>query len=401
MGSISPIPMRAGTDLSAAGNPPVSFPVDASVGAAARVQPRHDANLVAIDELGRGARTIAGAIVRSESMSDAFATVSRLAKYAVTVLIHGESGTGKELVARALHDLGTRASGPFVTFNCSNLMSSLAESQLFGHVKGAFTDAREDSKGYFRAAEGGTLFLDEIGELPLELQPKLLRVLETHEVQAVGSPRTHKVNVRVVAATNRDLRAMVKAGQFRDDLFYRLNAAAITVAPLRDRPADISALLAHFIAHFNAKFGKRIEWVSRAVLEAMVRYDWPGNVRELANAVQSAVLLTDGDVLESVQLGDESTANTRDEEVSGAVAAAPVQAAADSPVDYSLDAAIRRSTFEALVRALRATRGNRGAAAQMLGISRFTIYRMIARFELNKSNWWSDRSAGSRLATNV
>ena len=162
-------------------------------------------------------------------------TIARLGPYKATVLIHGESGTGKELVARALHTLGPVPKGPFVTFNCSNLVEHLAESQLFGHVRGAFTDAREDSLGYFRSANAGTLFLDEIGELPLRLQPKLLRAVETHEVQPVGSATSYKVDIRLIAATNRDLRAMVKAGEFRDDLYYRLSATAILIPPLRDR----------------------------------------------------------------------------------------------------------------------------------------------------------------------
>ena len=183
-------------------------------------------------------------------------------------MIHGESGTGKELVARALHTLGPVPKGPFVTFNCSNLVESLAESQLFGHVRGAFTDAREDSLGYFRSANGGTLFLDEIGELPLRLQPKLLRAVETHEVQPVGSAHSYKVDIRLIAATNRDLRAMVKAGEFRDDLYYRLNATAILVPPLRERRDAIEALAVHFIEHYNRLFGKQIRYLSRRAIAA-------------------------------------------------------------------------------------------------------------------------------------
>src|SRR5579859_5860008 len=254
-------------------------------------------NWRAIDELGGGTEELGGMVVRSEGMQRVLKTISRLGPYKATVLIYGESGTGKELVARALHTLGSVPKGPFVIFNCSNLVESLAESQLFGHVRGAFTDAREDSLGYFRSANGGTLFLDEIGELPLRLQPKLLRAVETHEVQPVGSAQSYKVDIRLIAATNRDLRAMVKAGEFRDDLYYRLSATAIMVPPLRERRDALEALAAHYAGHYNRLFGKRIQFISRRALSALKAYDWPGNVREFAHAIQSAVMLTDGERL--------------------------------------------------------------------------------------------------------
>src|ERR1700688_5166834 len=194
----------------------------------------HDNEMIGFDRLALGSERLGGMVVRSAQVRKVLKTISLLSPYKATVLISGESGTGKELVARALHTLGPVPGGPFVTFNCSNLVESLAESQLFGHVRGAFTDAREESQGYFRSANGGTLFLDEIAELPLKLQPKLLRAVETHEVQPVGSSHSYKVDIRLVAATNRDLRAMVKAGQFRDDLYYRMNTAAIFIPPLRE-----------------------------------------------------------------------------------------------------------------------------------------------------------------------
>src|SRR5439155_26075059 len=175
-----------------------------------------------LDRLSVGTQQMAGMVGRSALIQGVFTAIERLGPYKATVLIQGEYGTGKELVARALHTLGSVPKGPFITFNCSNLVDSLAESQLFGHVRGAFTDAREDSLGYFRSASGGTLFLDEIGELPMRLQAKLLRAVETYEIQPVGSSQSYHVDIRLVAATNRDLRAMVKAGQFRDDLYYRL-----------------------------------------------------------------------------------------------------------------------------------------------------------------------------------
>src|SRR4029077_18370349 len=229
-------------------------------------------------------------------------TIGRLGPHKSTVLIQGESGTGKELVAQALHLMGASAKGPFITFNCSNLVDSLVESQLFGHVRGAFTDAREASLGYFRSANGGTLFLDEIGELPIRLQPKLLRAVETHEVQPVGSAQSYKVDIRLIAATNRDLRAMVKAGEFRDDLYYRLNANAINIPPLRERRDALEALAAHFIQHYNRLFDKQVSHISRRALAALRAYEWPGNVREFAHAIQSAFMLTDNDRMDTQAL---------------------------------------------------------------------------------------------------
>src|ERR1700723_2874127 len=225
--------------------------------------------MVLLTHLVHSADRLGGMVVRSAQVRKVLKSVSQLSPYKATVLISGESGTGKELIARALHTLGPVPNGPFVTLNCSNLVEALAESQLFGHVRGAFTDARDESQGYFRAANGGTLFLDEVGELPLKLQPKLLRAVETHEVQPVGSTHTYKVNIRLVCATNRDLKAMVKAGTFRADLYYRLNAAAIVVPPLRERREGIPALVAHFIETHGRAFGKDIRFISREALDAL------------------------------------------------------------------------------------------------------------------------------------
>src|SRR5258706_15180883 len=233
---------------------------------------------ISLGHLALGSERVGGMVVRSAQVRKVLKTISRLSPYKASVLIHGESGTGKELVARALHTLGPVPKGPFVTFNCSNLVESLAESQLFGHLRGAFTDAREESQGYFRSANGGTLFLDEIGELPLKLQPKLLRAVETHEVQPVGSSHSYKVDIRLVAATNRDLRAMVKIGQFRDDLYYRLNTTAIFIPPLRERREAIPAFVGHFIEQYCRLFVKDIRRISRQAIEALCSYSWPGNV---------------------------------------------------------------------------------------------------------------------------
>jgi len=344
-----------------------------------------------LEHLAHGSERVGGMVVRSAQVRKLLKTISRLSPYKATVLIHGESGTGKELVARALHTLGSAPGGPFVTFNCSNLVDTLAESQLFGHVRGAFTDAREDSLGYFRSANGGTLFLDEIGELPLRLQPKLLRAVETHEIQPVGSSRCYSVDIRLVAATNRDLRAMVKAGQFRDDLYYRLNAAAIVVPPLRERREAIPAFIAHFIEHYNRLFGKDVKEVSRAALDALCANQWLGNVRELGHAIESAVLMTETDRIDIDDLPfqhDDATPEAVGVPVDAMLpngALDLVEGGGDSTAKewpYSLDAVIREASKLALIRALQATEGNCHRAAELLGVSRYTVYRMLNRFGL-------------------
>ena len=330
---------------------------------------------------------VGGMVVKSVNMRRVLKTIQRLGPYKASVLIHGESGTGKELVARALHTLGPVPKGPFVTFNCSNLVESLAESQLFGHIRGAFTDAREDSLGYFRSANGGTLFLDEIGELPLRLQPKLLRAVETHEVQPVGSAHSYKVDIRLIAATNRDLRAMVKAGEFRDDLYYRLNATAILVPPLRERRDAIEALAVHFTEHYNRLFGKQIRYLSRRAIAALQAYDWPGNVREFAHAIQSAVMLTDGDRVTADDL-PEHICHLRQVNDEGGEPEAEFdaeEAPAAQPARFALDEVINKASKTALLRALREAGGNCHRAAQLLGVSRYTVYRMIARYGLAPS----------------
>jgi DNA-binding NtrC family response regulator len=366
---------------------------------------RHSGSLgnewISIERLVDGSERVGGMLIRSVQFKRLFASIIRFAPHKATVLIQGESGTGKELVARSLHSLGAVPNGPFVTFNCSNLVDSLAESQLFGHVRGAFTDAREDSLGYFRSANGGTLFLDEIGELPLKLQPKLLRACEMHEVQPVGSSHSYKVDIRLVAATNRDLRAMVKAGEFRDDLYYRLNAAALIIPPLRDRRDAIPAFVGHFVEQYCRLFAKEIRRISRQAIEALCAYSWPGNVRELAHAVESAVLMADGDSITLNELpsnvleGREESGTPITEMSSAAIPVGiPEASAAGVPAigaeasgdsKFSLDAAIREASKDALVRALNATHGNCHRAADLLGVSRYTVYRMLARYGLTES----------------
>ena len=363
---------------------------------------------LSLGDLAHGAERIGGAVVRSAQLRKILKTISRLSPYMSTVLVQGKSGTGKELVARALHTMGPAPGSPFVTFNCSNLVESLAESQLFGHVRGAFTDAREDSLGYFRSANGGTLFLDEICELPLRLQPKLLRAVETHEIQPVGSSRTYEVDIRLVAATNRDLLGMVKAGQFRDDLYYRLNAAAIFVPPLRERREAIPAFVAYFIEHFNRLFSKDVKLISRGALDALCADQWPGNVRELRHAIESAVLMTESDRIELADLPlrrDETNPEAVSEPVEAVlrnggltVEGEPNGAVIDCPKasanryfqmagwPYALDAVIREVSKMALVRALQASEGNCHRAAELLGVSRYTVYRMLNRFGLGEGH---------------
>jgi transcriptional regulator with GAF, ATPase, and Fis domain len=348
---------------------------------------------LSLEHLAHGSERIGGMVVRSAQVRKVLKTISRLSPYKATVLIQGESGTGKELVARAWHTLGPVPGGPFVTFNCSNLIESLAESQLFGHVRGAYTDAREDYLGYFRSANGGTLFLDEIGELPLQLQPKLLRAVETREIQPVGSSRPYSVDIRLVAATNRDLKAMVKAGQFRDDLYYRLNAQAILIPPLRERRDAIPAFVAHFIEHFNRLFGKDVKFVSRAAMNAVCGNQWLGNVRELGHMIESAVLMTDGD---RIDVGDLffHRDNAPGEATGRSVNAMLPNGAPDlvesgisgnaKDWPYSLDAVVREASKLALIRALQATQGNCHRAGELLGVSRYTVYRMLNRFGLGE-----------------
>jgi transcriptional regulator with GAF, ATPase, and Fis domain len=347
--------------------------------------------MVQLAQLVHSADRLDGMVVRSAQVRKVLKSVSQLSPYKATVLISGESGTGKELVAHALHTLGATPNGPFVTLNCSNLVESLAESQLFGHVRGAFTDARDESQGYFRSANGGTLFLDEIGELPPKLQPKLLRAVETHEVQPVGSSHCYKVDLRLVAATNRDLRAMVKRGQFRDDLYYRMNASAIFIPPLRERREAIPAFIGFFIEQRNRLFGKHVSAISRRAFDILCAYQWPGNVRELSNAIESAVMLSESNAINASDLPSQIVDGTGAEllykqEEASTNGHAPVVArverrsssadlAGEAP-GFLLDDVIKQT----LVRSLEETEGNRRRAAGLLGVSRSTLYRMLARY---------------------
>jgi DNA-binding NtrC family response regulator len=294
-------------------------------------------------------------------MQRVFEIVDQVAPSKATVLITGESGTGKELVANALHMRSPRANGPFVKLHCAALAESLLESELFGHEKGSFTGAMARKDGRFSIADGGTLFLDEIGEISPAIQVKLLRFLQEHEFERVGGTQTIKVDVRVIAATNRNLTEEVKAGRFREDLYYRLNVITIDMPPLRDRKTDIPALAKFFLDRYVKENGKPIEAIAPQALDLLMAYDWPGNVRELENAIERAVVLSPGPLVEVRHLPP----NVRPS--ASAIAGMP-------PIPGSTLAEIERF---AILETLKATGGSTSKAADMLGISVRTIqYRL-------------------------
>lgn len=239
-----------------------------------------------------------GLIGTSKAMHKISIAISNISSSSATVLITGESGTGKELVARAIHYGGTRSSSPFVPVNCGGIPEGLLESELFGHVKGAFTGATESRAGFFHTADGGTIFLDEISEMSLSMQVKLLRVLQDKQICMVGSDRTRKVDVRILAATNKDLPGLVKRGLFREDLFYRLNVITIAIPPLRERINDITLLAHHFATRFAAELGRSPLRFSDKALQGLRNYNWPGNIRELENVIQRLIVMTDGDLID-------------------------------------------------------------------------------------------------------
>jgi two-component system response regulator HydG len=286
------------------------------------------------------------------------------------ILILGESGTGKELVARAIHENGSRREKPFVPVDCGSLTPTLVESELFGYVKGAFTGAAQDKPGLLRVADGGTLFLDEIGELPIDLQVKLLRVLQEREITPVGGTKSRPIDVRIVAATNRDLDEEIREGRFRQDLFYRLNVIAIRIPPLRLRKSDIPLLLNYFLK-IHCIPGDSIKKFSSQAQERLIAYDWPGNVRELQNIVQRAVALGDSPVLDSPELP--SGRDCADAVISQRVE--PRQGVVP----------LRELEKQAILNALRLFGGKKLRAAQMLGIGKTTLYRKLREYGLEAS----------------
>ncbi|HJZ85066.1 MAG TPA: sigma-54 dependent transcriptional regulator [Polyangia bacterium] len=318
-----------------------------------------------------GPAQFADMIGKSLRMQEIFRTIRKLAEYKTTVLITGESGTGKELVARALHHYSPRGDGTFVAINCGAIPETLLESELFGHRKGAFTDASRDKKGLFEEASGGTLFLDEVGELPLQLQVKLLRALQEEEIRPLGATQDIKVDVRVVAATVRDLQQEVAAGRFREDLFYRLNVLGVHLPPLRDRREDIPALVEHFLQRLQAKMGARAEGITAEALKLIVDYAWPGNVRELENTIERAVVLADGPRIDVDSLPEKVRHKTVPPR-SGVTAA-----------EYSIKKTVRAVEEELIRKALRKTGGNRTKAAEILEISHRTLLYKIKEFGID------------------
>jgi DNA-binding NtrC family response regulator len=314
-----------------------------------------------------------GMIGRSHVMQDLFGMIRRLAPHVRTALISGETGTGKELVARALHKLGPRKDRRFVTVNCSAVVETLFESELFGHVRGAFTGATENKPGLFEAADGGTLFLDEVGELPLTVQAKLLRVLELGEMNRVGSLDARRVNVHVIAATNRDLRAEVTAGRFRSDLYYRLNIVEVKLPPLRDRREDIPYLTAVFVRTSSERLRKPLAGMTAGAERMLGTARWEGNVRELRNVIERACILADSDVISEREL--ETSMPT----------GAGAQVHHDHVRTDGLDEPELLTTVERehIQRALARANGNKKAAAKMLGVSRRALYRKLERLDLS------------------
>ena len=308
-------------------------------------------------------------VSKNPAMLSIFDSIRRIADYRTTVLITGESGTGKELVARAVHFNGRRKDGPFVAVNCGAIPEPLLESELFGHVRGAFTDAHAEKDGLIQEADGGTLFLDEIGELPVSLQVKLLRVLQDGVIRKVGGTKSVEVDLRVIAATVRDLEEEIRRGRFREDLFYRLNVFPIHLPPLRDRPEDVPALVDHFVFRFNAKLGISLHGASRDALSLLMKYPWPGNVRELENTLERAAVLAPGEWIELEHLPEKVRA----------FETAPAAPGAD---DLSIKRNARLLEERMIREALTRTRGNRTRAAKLLEISHRALLYKIQDYKI-------------------
>jgi DNA-binding NtrC family response regulator len=321
-----------------------------------------------------------GMIGRSPVMQELFGLIRRFAPHVRTALIMGETGTGKELVALALHQTGPRSTRKFVTINCSAVVETLFESELFGHMRGAFTGATDNKPGVFELAEGGTLFLDEVGELPLAAQAKLLRTLETGEVQRVGGLETRRVDVRVVAATNRDLVAEVAAGRFRSDLYYRLNIVELRLSPLRERKEDIPYLTAAFVREFSKQFHKSILGPTPAAERLLMTARWSGNVRELRNVIERVCILCDGNFFSERELLPMLSPSSR--ETAAADTVLERQAALVERADSVNRPLLALAERDHIRKVLQSTGNNKKVAAEMLGLSRRALYRRLERLGL-------------------
>jgi two-component system response regulator AtoC len=321
-----------------------------------------------VEEL-RGRKGFPDTVGESPAICSVLNLAGKVAQYDTTVLITGESGTGKELIARGIHQESSRSGQPLVSVNCGSIPANLLESEFFGHVRGAFTGADSNKKGLFEEADGGTLFLDEIGELPLPLQVKLLRVLQEHEIRSVGSSRTKKVDVRMIAATARNLEHDVEAGSFRKDLFYRLNVVVLTLPPLRSRKEDIPDLCAHFLEMLNKKFDKALLRIAPAAMSMLLKHDWPGNIRELQNVLERAVIYASGDEILTEDLPEKLASQNTSTNVSSFLNTSSLKEG-------------KRVMEEYLIRkALQSTDGNKSQAAALLEISYPALLAKIKEYK--------------------
>jgi hydrogenase-4 transcriptional activator len=337
-----------------------------------------------------GASLMPGFIHSSPAMTQLVEELHKIRSSDVTVLVTGESGTGKELIARAIHTISTRRDKVFVPFNCTAIPKELSESFLFGHRRGAFTGAVADSPGVIRTAEGGTLFIDEVGDLPLDVQPKLLRFLQEGELQPLGEQRVQKVNVRIIAATNSDLEGMVERKQFREDLYYRLNVIRLQVPPLRERRSEIPALVNYYVNHYSEKFGRTDVQITPQAVDLLMVNDWPGNIRQLCNELQRAVArAADGTVITPDQLSPElSRVSTQPPQESQA---ATPTASYDEPPDNlppnttlseAVANAVENMERRIITETLRQHNGNITRAARALGLTRRGLQLKLSRYNL-------------------
>jgi formate hydrogenlyase transcriptional activator len=311
-----------------------------------------------------------GIVGRSTALQKVLEQVAIVAPTDSTVLLHGETGTGKELIARAIHNLSSRSEHTFVRVNCAAIPSGLLESELFGHEKGAFTGALMQRKGRFELADGGSLFLDEIGDISLELQPKLLRAVQEQEFERLGSSKTISVNVRLIAATHRDLSAMIRDEKFREDLFYRFNVFPIEIPPLRERREDIPLLVNYFVSKVAGRMGRQIKSIPKGAMEMLTNYPWKGNIRELANFIERAVILTRGEELD-VPVNELATSS-------------------ETIVAVGTPSTFRQAESSVIINALRASSGRiagKGGAAERLGLKRTTLQNKIRRLGISKATY--------------
>ncbi len=329
---------------------------------------RDESRLAMLEQETRTRRGWHGLVGASKSMQEIYALIERLAEVDSTVLITGETGTGKELVARALHDTSTRANRPFVAVNCAALPAGLLESELFGHVRGAFTHAVRDKVGRFKLADGGTIFLDEIGDLPMEMQVRLLRVLQEKTFEAVGDDRSIQVDVRIITATHRNLLQRVDEDLFRRDLYYRLKVVEIQLPPLRERKSDLPMLVDHFLTRFNTRMHREVEGISREVMAAMMDHDWPGNVRELEHLLEHAMVLAQGNVLTWADFPSDFRLRA-----GAMVLQSPSLASGTHGKPDNVRS--KRADRETVIQALEAVHWQIQLAANQLGINRVTLWR--------------------------